>query len=128
VDIDVLLGNWVGADDDRQTKGRFDESLEAPDIRAGRIADDEAGCQVDDRGAVLLELLGNKLDVAAGATAAAGSADDFHRLGGGIAGERPSPFPQRPKALPGTAIVVPGADDDSYFCHWGILSDPSSGR
>src|SRR5450756_243358 len=108
VDLEVLLRDGVGSDDDRNAILLLDEPSEIVDPGARWIADKHASGQMDDGHSILLHLGGSVFDVAPGAPAARGTADKFHFLPR-VDAKRTLAILHSPEALPSCACMVPVA-------------------
>src|SRR5450759_475313 len=109
---EVLLGNGVRADDDRNAILLSDERPEIVDVRAWGIPDQQAGRQVYDVDIVLLHFLRRILDVPPGTPGARREAHEFD-LASFIFTESALAVPERPEALPAGASSISVADDDA---------------
>src|SRR4030042_3185944 len=94
----VFLGNRMCAEDDIDSESRLDKIPEETDPRAGRIADDQTGRQMDHVGPVADHLFRGILDVSAGAPVA-GRVPHQACVLVTITAEGACPLPQRPEAL-----------------------------
>ena len=94
----VFLGNRVRSNDHLQLVLRSQEVTKGFDMGAGRVANDQAGRQMNDFSAVVLQLRGRIFDVSARTAAARGVANQFHFLAL-VAAESAFAVPQRADSL-----------------------------
>ncbi len=108
----ILLRNGVSANDHLQFVFRPNEAAKEVNMGARRVADDHAGCQMDDLNTVVLHFRGRVFDVSGRATAAGGIADqlDVFTL---IDAERAFAAPHDAKTFPASTRAIPVTDDNS---------------
>jgi hypothetical protein len=95
----------------------FKKRFERMDVGAGRIANDQAGCQMNNFRAVFDHLVARVFDVAAGASIAGCKTNQFN-FGVRVYAESALFVPHGPEAFPARTATIAIADNYTQFRLW----------